>query len=117
MTPRIGVFPASGGLGSSIVNHLSKLTLASQLTLIARNPSKWDFLGKTGATLRHADYDQPTTLDHAFDNIDILMLISYASIEIEHRTKVWQPKTTRMNPLIQTNRSTNKQSTPPYTPE
>jgi uncharacterized protein YbjT (DUF2867 family) len=88
MAPRIGVFPASGGLGTSMVNHLSKLVSATQLVLIARSPEKWTNLGQVGATLRSADYDQPATLDNAFDGVDVLMLISYASFEIEHRVNV-----------------------------
>ncbi|KAJ5378064.1 uncharacterized protein N7496_005473 [Penicillium cataractarum] len=90
MSPRIGVFPASGGLGTSIVNHLTKLVSASQLVLIARNPDKWTRLGQAGATLRKADYDQPSTLDNAFDGVDVLILISYASFEIRRRVEVHQ---------------------------
>lgn len=88
MAPMIGVFPASGGLGTSIVNHLAKLVSTTQLVLIARGPDKWTNLGQAGATLRSADYDQPTTLDNAFDGVEVLMLISYASFEIEHRVDV-----------------------------
>ncbi|KAJ5152688.1 uncharacterized protein N7482_009166 [Penicillium canariense] len=87
MSPKIGVFPASGGLGTSIVNHLTKLVAASQLVLMARNPDKWSKLGQEGATLRQADYDQPATLDAAFQGVDVLMLISYASFEIQHRVE------------------------------
>ncbi|KAL2864004.1 uncharacterized protein BJX67DRAFT_229617 [Aspergillus lucknowensis] len=82
---RIGVFPAAGGLGLSIVNHLLKLVPASQLILIARKPESLSDVAEAGATVRHADYDDPSTLDHAFDSVDVLMLISYASFEIEHR--------------------------------
>ncbi|KAL4954519.1 hypothetical protein BDW69DRAFT_163005 [Aspergillus filifer] len=85
---RIGVFPAAGGLGSSIIKHLLNLVPASQLILIARKPESLSYAANAGATIRKADYDEPSTLDHAFDGIDILMLISYASFEIEHRVKV-----------------------------
>lgn len=85
---KIGVFPAAGGLGSSVVNHLLKLVPASQLILIARKPEGLAHAANAGATVRHADYDDPSTLDHAFDGVDVLMLISYASFEIEHRLTV-----------------------------
>jgi uncharacterized protein YbjT (DUF2867 family) len=88
MTPKIGVFPASGGLGSSIVNHLTKLIPVSDLILIARHPAKLDDFSRAGATVRRADYDEPSTLETAFEGADILTLISYASFEIEHRIKV-----------------------------
>ncbi|OQD68551.1 hypothetical protein PENDEC_c034G05871 [Penicillium decumbens] len=85
---KIGVFPASGGLGGSTINHLSKLVPASQLILIARKPEKLVDFEKAGSTVRHADYDKPETLENAFEGVDVLMLISYASFEIEHRIKV-----------------------------
>jgi uncharacterized protein YbjT (DUF2867 family) len=86
--PRIGVFPAAGALGLSITNHLLKLIPASQLVLIARKPESLSREANAGATIRHADYDDPSTLDHAFDGVDVLMLISYASFEIEYRVNV-----------------------------
>lgn len=88
MSATIGVFPASGGLGSSVVNHLETLVPASQLLLIARHPEKLVAAKEAGATVRQADYDTPSSLTNAFDGVDILMLISYASFEIEHRAEV-----------------------------
>ncbi|KAJ5110440.1 hypothetical protein N7532_000975 [Penicillium argentinense] len=85
MSAKIGVFPASGGLGSSIVNHLKTLVPASQLILIARHPEKLTELEHAGSTVRQADYDTPSTLTNAFVGVDVLMLISYASFEIQHR--------------------------------
>jgi uncharacterized protein YbjT (DUF2867 family) len=82
---RIGVFPAAGGLGSSIIKHLQTLVPASQLVLIARKPESLAKEFSAGAAVRLADYDVPSTLEKAFDGIDVLMLISYASFEIKHR--------------------------------
>ncbi|KAL4904084.1 hypothetical protein BDW74DRAFT_179174 [Aspergillus multicolor] len=82
---RIGVFPASGGLGSSIVKHLLTLVPASQLTLISRNAERHEKEVAAGATALRGDYDYPETLQNVFEGIDVLMLISYASFEIEHR--------------------------------
>ncbi|KAJ5910566.1 hypothetical protein N7504_005209 [Penicillium tannophilum] len=84
---KVGVFPASGGLGTSIVNHLRSLVPATDLILIARNPAKLSDEKEAGATIRHADYDDPASLDNAFEGINTLMLISYASFEIDHRVK------------------------------
>lgn len=94
MSGKIGVFPASGGLGTSIVNHLTKLVPASQLILIARHPEKLSEFSQNGATIRQADYDGPSTLDKAFDGVETLMLISYASFEIQHRITVCMKITT-----------------------
>ncbi|KAJ5943834.1 hypothetical protein N7516_004002 [Penicillium verrucosum] len=87
MGAKIGVFPASGALGSSIVNHVVKLIPESELVLSARYPEKLHDLKQAGATVRRADYDEPSTLDTAFEGVDVLMLVSYASFEIDHRVK------------------------------
>lgn len=91
MGVKIGVFPASGALGSSVVNHLAKLVPVSDLVLIARYPEKLYDLQQAGAKVRKADYDEPSTLDTAFEGVDVSMLISYASFEIDHRVKVRNP--------------------------
>jgi uncharacterized protein YbjT (DUF2867 family) len=70
------------------VKHLQTLVPASDLILIARNPSKLSDEKEAGATIRQADYDDASSLDEAFDGVDILMLISYASFEIDHRVNV-----------------------------
>lgn len=85
---RIGVFPAAGGLGGSIIKHLLNLVPASQLTLVARKPDTLSYAADSGTTVRYADYDQPESLNKAFDGVDVLMLISYPSFEIEHRAQV-----------------------------
>ncbi|KAJ5163842.1 uncharacterized protein N7500_005672 [Penicillium coprophilum] len=87
MGVKIGVFPASGALGSSIVNHLAKLVPEPDLVLIARHPEKLSDFKQAGATLRRADYDEPSTLDTAFEGVDVLMLVSYASFETDYRIK------------------------------
>ncbi|KAJ5188913.1 hypothetical protein N7491_005235 [Penicillium cf. griseofulvum] len=87
MGAKVGVFPASGALGSSIVNHLAKLVPEPDLVLIARHPEQLHDIKQAGATIRRADYDKPSTLDTAFNGVDVLMLVSYASFEIDHRIK------------------------------
>lgn len=88
MSAKIGVFPASGGLGTSIITHLLKLVPATQLVLVTRFPEKLAELSRAGAIVRRGDYDDPTTLDRVFDEVGVLMLISYASFEVYHRIEV-----------------------------
>lgn len=102
MSAKIGVFPASGGLGSSIIRHLLQLVPASLLVLAARDPEKLTGLSGAGATVIRADYDDPSTLERAFDNVGVLMLISYPSIEIEHRAEVSPEGLRRSVPKILT---------------
>jgi uncharacterized protein YbjT (DUF2867 family) len=85
---RIGVFPASGGIGGGTVKHLLPRHPAKDLVFIARNPANLDFAAAAGATVRKADYDFNADLEHAFEDIDTLFLISYASVEVEHRAEV-----------------------------
>ncbi|KAJ5988020.1 hypothetical protein N7481_003230 [Penicillium waksmanii] len=84
---RIGVFPASGGIGGGTVKHLLPRHPANDLVFIARNPANLDFAAAAGATVRKADYDFNANLEHAFEDIDTLFLISYASVEVEHRAE------------------------------
>lgn len=88
MADKIGIFPASGGLGGSTLRHLLKLIPADNVVLVARSPEKLGKEEAAGATVRKADYDKPPTLDHAFDGVSSLNVISYASIQHEHRFKV-----------------------------
>ncbi|KAM0716321.1 hypothetical protein Q7P37_007766 [Cladosporium fusiforme] len=83
---QIGIFPASGGIGGGTVKHISTRMPAKELTLIARSPEKLEDQRKAGATVRYADYDDDASLEHAFVGVDMLFLISYASVEHHHRT-------------------------------
>lgn len=91
----LGIFPASGGIGGSTLKHLLNNVSGSSLTAIVRKPENVpDRVVKSGCIVRSADYDKIETLGHAFDGIKILNLISYASIDHEHRSKVsaiWSP--------------------------
>lgn len=84
---KIAVFPAAGKLGTSVCRHLTKLVPPAQLILISRHPDKisqeWV---DAGAEVRRADYDEPDGLKGTtFDGAAYLFLVSYPSIQIEHR--------------------------------
>ncbi|THV53862.1 hypothetical protein BGAL_0040g00230 [Botrytis galanthina] len=84
---KVGVFPASGGIGGSTVKHLLPRLPAQDLVFIARNPAKLESAKSAGADVRQADYDDDNSLQNAFQGIDTLFLISYASVEYEHRAE------------------------------
>lgn len=88
MAHKLGIFPASGGLGGSTLSHLLDLVPGNEVVLVARSPQKLHKEEAAGAVVRKADYDNAQTLDHAFDGISSLNLISYASIQNEHRFTV-----------------------------
>ena len=86
---KTAIFPASGGLGGSTSKHLLDNLPTTEIVLIARNPQKiskaWT---DVGVETRYADYDKEETLKNVFVGIKNLNLISYASIEHEHRFKL-----------------------------
>lgn len=57
MANKLGIFPASGGIGGSTLNHLLGLVPANKVVLIARNPEKLNKEKAAGAIIRKADYD------------------------------------------------------------
>lgn len=88
MAHKLGIFPASGGLGGSTLSHLLGLVPANEVVLVARSPERLNKEETAGAIVRKANYDDAQTLDHSFDGISSLNLISYASIQNEHRFTV-----------------------------
>ena len=85
---KVAIFPASGRLGSSIYTHLFRLLPAKELLLISRSPEKIpSHIAQAGVT-RKADFDDSGSLEHCFDGVTCLVLISYPSIETEHRFDV-----------------------------
>ncbi|KAK5210774.1 hypothetical protein LTR47_001494 [Exophiala xenobiotica] len=88
---KVAVFPASGKLGSSVYQHLTKLLPPDRLILISRHPNKIpQDLVKSGVEVRTADYNAPETFKDVFNGASYLCLISYPSIEIEHRFRSHQ---------------------------
>lgn len=86
---KFAVFPAAGNIGSSIYTHLFKLLPPKELLLISRNPEKIpSHMLQAGVATRKADYNNADSLDHVFDGVSCLILISYPSIESDHRFKV-----------------------------
>ena len=69
---------------------MAKFVDPTKLIFISRSPDKVPpELVSAGVTVRKADYDLPETLEHVFDGVSYLLLVSYPSIEFEHRFEVW----------------------------
>ena len=84
---RLAIFPVSGKLGTSICAHLFNFIKdPADLILISRFPKKTPskYL-EAGVKTRKADYDSPESLEGVFDDVSCLLLISYPSVEYEHR--------------------------------
>ncbi|KAK4166998.1 hypothetical protein QBC43DRAFT_312758 [Cladorrhinum sp. PSN259] len=93
----IGIFPASGGLGTSTYTHLLNLVPYNNVILISRNPDKipkkyTQGLPESGVRTREASYETaPSDLEKVFTGIDVLFLISYPSHVKDYRIKVQLP--------------------------
>ncbi|KAJ4204981.1 hypothetical protein NW759_014790 [Fusarium solani] len=87
---QIGIFPASGALGTSTYSHLLSIFPNNRVTLINRFPEKVPHsYVKDGVTTRQASYESsPEDLESAFNGLDVLFLISYPSHVHQYRTKV-----------------------------
>lgn len=84
----IGVFPDAGKLGTRIYTHLLGFSDPARAILSSRNTRKIaSELTKAGAIMRKVDYDEAASLRTAFDNVEFLILISYPSLEFEHRVE------------------------------
>ncbi|RGP79765.1 hypothetical protein FLONG3_2078 [Fusarium longipes] len=86
----IGIFPASGALGTSTYTHLLSQVPNDKVTLINRYPEKVPkkYVEK-GTSVRQASYESSAQdLEAVFAGVDVLFLISYPSPIHQYRTKV-----------------------------
>lgn len=74
----IVVTGATGQLGSRIVERLLTLMPASDLGVSVRNAAKASTLAAKGVRVRSADFTSPSTLHHAFEGADQVLVISAA---------------------------------------
>lgn len=71
---------ANGQLGQLVVAELLKSTPPSSIVAAVRDPSKAGKLAALGVQVRKADYNDPATLDAAFDGASKVLLISSSEI-------------------------------------
>ncbi|KAI1161868.1 hypothetical protein F5B18DRAFT_422878 [Nemania serpens] len=85
---KIAIIGASGKLGSATIAALLtyKLTPVSDiiaLTSSTPDSQTWGKLAATGAEVRHARFEDPTTLERALEGVDTLFLISTPNIGLD----------------------------------
>ncbi len=74
---KILVTGATGHLGTSILNHiLENNTQGHTILASARNVDKARDFAARGVEVRHADFDDPASLEHAFSGIDRVVIVS-----------------------------------------
>lgn len=67
---------ATGQLGSSVISQLSKTTSKDQFAIFARDETKASKYKEQGIEVRIGDFNQISTLGHAFEGVTKLLLIS-----------------------------------------
>lgn len=76
----IAITGATGQLGRLVIEELLKTVSAAQIVAVARDPDKAEDLAVRGVHVRQADYDAPTALEAAFQDVDRLLLISSSEV-------------------------------------
>ena len=71
---------ASGNFGRQVTDILLTKVPASELILTSRRPENLAHLAAKGAQVRHADFDDPSTLPAAFAGGEKMLLISTARV-------------------------------------
>jgi NAD(P)H dehydrogenase (quinone) len=72
---------ATGKLGSQVLELLVQKMDANKLAAIARDPAKLEAYQAKGVKVIQADYDQPVSLEKAFEGIDTLYFVSASDID------------------------------------
>lgn len=70
------VTAASGQLGRLVITELLKRVPAERIVAAVRDPGKVADLADQGVLVRHADYNDPASLDQAFEGATKVLLIS-----------------------------------------
>lgn len=72
----IVVTGATGGLGSDVISQLQRFAPPAELGVSVRTPGKAAALCGAGIRVRRGDFNEPASLEHAFEGARRLLLIS-----------------------------------------
>ena len=72
----IVVTAATGQLGHQVVEHLLSRMPADRIGVSVRDPAKAQDLQERGVRVRRGDYDDPASLEHAFEGATRVLVVS-----------------------------------------
>ncbi|MDX9750942.1 MAG: SDR family oxidoreductase [Flavobacteriales bacterium] len=75
MSQKILITGASGHFGGGVLDHLLHLLPADRLIAMARDPQKLQRFADKGVEARHGDYDDPASLEAAFQGVGTVLLV------------------------------------------
>ena len=67
---------ATGRLGGAVLREVLERLPAKEIGVSTTSPEKLDDVARRGVRVRRGDYDDPATLDHAFEGADRVLLVS-----------------------------------------
>ncbi|KIL37087.1 NmrA family protein [Cohnella kolymensis] len=73
---KILVTGATGKFGSFVVESLLEAVPAENVAVSVRDPKKAEGFRARGVAVRHGDFDQPESLEKAFEGVDRLLIVS-----------------------------------------
>lgn len=101
----IVVTGTSGKLGRLVVAALLESTPANRVVAVARDPNKVADLAARGVVVRRGSYDEPSSLDAAFEGAERLIFISGSEVGkrvAQHAAVVDAAKRARVSRIIYT---------------
>ncbi len=101
----VAVTGASGHLGRKVADLLLERLDPHQVILLTRTPDALASYSERGVVVRHADFDEPSTLAEAFSGAERALLISALDFERrigQHRAAIEAAKAARVRHVIYT---------------
>jgi NAD(P)H dehydrogenase (quinone) len=101
----LAITGATGQLGRLVIQQLLQQSAANTIVACVRSPEKAADLTARGVQVRRADYNDPASLDHAFANVERLLLISSSEVgqrAAQHRNAIEAAKRQKVRLVVYT---------------
>lgn len=87
MTLKYLISGATGGLGSRVLAHIAAHVPSSEYAAASSRESKRHYFEERGIAFRHADFNEPITLDAAFEDVENLFFVSMENFDNDWRVR------------------------------
>lgn len=87
MTLKYLISGATGGLGSRVLAHIAAHVPSSEYAAASSRESQRRLFEERGIAFRHADFNEPLTLDAAFQDVENLFFVSMENFDNDWRVR------------------------------